>query len=106
MTAEVWQCLYCKAKTPVGCDICDKCVKEHTVTSQGVEITLVDVTYSRRFVERGPTGIILKMKGHLGRRALACEQMPKALQDQVREFVLSVELAHEPAEGGHQKEAA
>lgn len=93
----VWCCVYCKTETPVGSDVCDKCLEEHTVMSQKTEIALGSVTYSRRVVRRGPTGIILGGRGHLGSHSIACEHMPEPLRDQLREFVFNVELAYEPA---------
>ena len=97
MSVNVRHCLYCEIELRLGQIVCDRCAKERVVTRLETEIDLGSITYSRSTVGRGPTGIELVRRGHFPRRAIACEHMSEALQDQVREFVLNVEIAHEPA---------
>lgn len=93
MSQIVTRCGYCMAIIPEGEFACEKCRDEYTIASQETKIVLSDITYSRRDVALSPTGKELKVQGHIGRRAIACEHMPEELQEQIREFVLGAEIA-------------
>lgn len=93
MSQIVTRCGYCMKVIPEGQFACEKCRDEYTVASQETRIILSDITYSRRDVELSPTGKELKVQGHIGLRAIACEYMPEELQGQIREFVLGAEMA-------------
>lgn len=95
MGINVWRCHYCDTAIPIGRMLCDKCAEERKPEREETRIGLGDITYSREIVLLGPTGKELMHAGHLGRRAISCEHMPKELQDQIKEFVLKVELAHD-----------
>ena len=73
---------------------CKKCDPEHGIVSHEDRIALGDITYSRTGVELGPTGIELAIE-IFGHRAFGCKYLPVALQVQIKEFVLQVELAHD-----------
>ena len=94
MSQIVWRCGYCKETiVPEGQFACEKCDDEYVVASQEIRIILSDITYSRQDVALGPTGKELEVRGHIGRRAIACEYMPEELREKIRDFVLRAELA-------------
>ena len=94
MSQIVTRCSYCKvAIVPEGQFACEKCRDEYTIASRETRIILSDITYSRQDIELGPTGKELKVQGHIGRRAIACEYMPEELQGRIKDFVLRAEMA-------------
>ena len=93
MSPIVTRCGYCMAIIPEGHFACEKCRNEYTIASRETRIVLSDITYSRQDVALGPTGKKLEIRGHIGRRAIACEHMPEELQGQIRDFVLGAEMA-------------
>lgn len=91
---DFWTCGYCGAKTKEGVVTCPNCRKEHEIDHFETRIELGDVTYSRRLIGLGPTGIELVVAGHIGQRAISCGHLPEKLREEIREYVMMVELAH------------
>lgn len=98
MTKIVTRCPHCLTIIPEGHFVCDKCNDQHTVATRETRILLSDITYSRRDVSLSPTDKQLGGRGHIGRRAIACKHMPQELQNQIRNFILTLELAPDPTE--------
>ncbi len=97
MGTNVWRCDHCKAIVSESMILCEKCEEGHKVAvTQETRIDLGDITYSRQTVLLSLNGIVLVIRGHLGRRAISCEYMPQGFQDRIREFVLELELAEAP----------
>ena len=95
---DFWTCHWCKVKVQPGVVTCPNCQKKRELDHFETEIELGSVTYSRQTIGLGPTGIELVRAGHIGQRAIGCGHLPEKLREEIREYIMLVELAHTTTE--------
>lgn len=104
MGAGVWYCATrdCWTEVPEGAMYCPACT-EKIGGNPVTEIRLGDITYSRSTHWVRADGRRGLTQGHMGRRAISVEHMSEALREQIREFVLRIELATDRRSDGQEE---